>query len=56
MRGQDYLSSLAGNLPYLDFITNSKSGQFFFFTHDRRFMIKTMPKTECVARRRADQS
>ena len=42
----EYLSSLAGKLPLLDFITNSKSGEFFFFTHDRKYMIKTQPQSE----------
>lgn len=37
---------------YLEFISNSKSGQFFFFTHDQQFMIKTMSKTECKFIRR----
>lgn len=43
---EDYLASLGGKLPYLDFITNSKSGQFFFFTFDRKYLIKTQPKAE----------
>ena len=42
----EYLESLAGNLPYIDFFTNSKSGQFFFFTYDRKYLIKTQPKSE----------
>ncbi len=40
------MESLAGNLPFLDFITNSKSGEFFFFSHDRRYMVKTHKKAE----------
>jgi Phosphatidylinositol-4-phosphate 5-Kinase len=41
-----YLSCLSSKLPYLDFLSNSKSGEFFFFTHDRKYMIKTMPQGE----------
>lgn len=43
----DYLMCVCGNFQYLEFISNSKSGQFFFYTHDRQFMIKTMSKAEC---------
>jgi hypothetical protein len=32
---------------FLEFISNSKSGQFFFFTHDQQYMIKTQTKAEC---------
>jgi len=35
------------NYHYLEFVSNSKSGQFFFFTHDTQFLIKTMSKVEC---------
>jgi len=42
----DYLLSLCGDFMYLEFISNSKSGQFFFYSHDRRFMIKTISKSE----------
>jgi 1-phosphatidylinositol-4-phosphate 5-kinase len=35
-----YMLSVAGNYNFLDFITNAKSGQFFFYSHDERFMIK----------------
>ncbi len=43
---KQYLSSLAGNLPYLDFVTNSKSGQFFFFSYDKKFLLKTQAQSE----------
>ena len=43
---EEFVASLAGNLPYIDFLTNSKSGQFFFFSQNRKFMIKTMPQSE----------
>lgn len=44
--GADYLLTIT-NFHYLEFISNSKSGEFFFYTHDRQFMIKTMTKSEC---------
>ena len=31
---------------YLEFISNSKSGQFFFYSHDGRYMIKTQTSEE----------
>jgi 1-phosphatidylinositol-4-phosphate 5-kinase len=42
----EYTMTVTNN-PYLEFISNSKSGQFFFFTHNKQFMIKTMSKEEC---------
>lgn len=42
----DYQMEVCGNFQYLEFISNSKSGQFFFYSHDQRFMVKTMTKTE----------
>jgi 1-phosphatidylinositol-4-phosphate 5-kinase len=35
-----------GNYDYLEFISNSKSGQFFFYSHDGRYMIKTQTNEE----------
>jgi 1-phosphatidylinositol-4-phosphate 5-kinase len=29
-----YMLSVCGNYNYLEFMSNSKSGQFFFYTHD----------------------
>ena len=37
-----YMLSVAGNYNFLEFISNAKSGEFFFFSHDERFMIKTL--------------
>jgi 1-phosphatidylinositol-4-phosphate 5-kinase len=37
---------LSGNYNYLEFISNSKSGQFFFYSHDGRYMIKTQTNEE----------
>eukprot|EP01138_Halocafeteria_seosinensis_P000557 gb/GECG01000572.1/.p1 GENE.gb/GECG01000572.1/~~gb/GECG01000572.1/.p1 ORF type:complete len:588 (+),score=51.98 gb/GECG01000572.1/:1-1764(+) len=42
----DYLASLGGAYQYIEFQSNSKSGQFFFFSHDGKFMIKTQTKAE----------
>ena len=44
---KDYMASLAAEDLYLDFQSNSKSGQFFFFSDDKFFMIKTLTKQEC---------
>jgi len=44
----DYMQSLASEELYLDFQSNSKSGQFFFFSDDKFFMIKTLTAQECV--------
>lgn len=46
LRPDDYLINICGNFQYLEFISNSKSGSFFFYSHDRRFMIKTITKSE----------
>ncbi len=44
---QDYMMSIAGDFNYIEFIANSKSGQFFFYSHDGKYMIKTQSKDEC---------
>jgi hypothetical protein len=44
----DYLLCVCGNFKFLEFLSNSKSGQFFFYSHDRRYMIKTISDEECV--------
>mmetsp|Transcript_23038 Transcript_23038/g.38584 ORF Transcript_23038/g.38584 Transcript_23038/m.38584 type:complete len:705 (-) Transcript_23038:220-2334(-) len=44
----DYMMDLAGDFNYIEFIANSKSGQFFFYSHDGRYMIKTQSKEECI--------
>jgi len=41
-----YLIDICGDFELLEFISNSKSGEFFFFTHNQRFMVKTMTKSE----------
>lgn len=42
----NYMLSVCGNYNYLEFISNSKSGQFFFYSHDGKYMIKTQTKDE----------
>ena len=42
----EYMNSVCGNYNYLEFISNSKSGQFFFYSHDGKYMIKTQTKEE----------
>lgn len=48
----DYMLTLCGDFNYIEFISNSKSGQFFFYSHDGRFMIKTQTKAESKFLRR----
>src|SRR5690606_12997177 len=43
-----FMLSLAGDYHYIEFLANSKSGQFFFYSHDGKYMIKTQTKEECV--------
>ncbi|KAF0697469.1 Aste57867_11853 [Aphanomyces stellatus] len=48
----DYMITLCGDSNYIEFMSNSKSGQFFFYSHDGRFMIKTQTKKESKFLRR----
>lgn len=48
----DYMVTLCGDFNYIEFLSNSKSGQFFFYSHDGRFMIKTQTKDESKFLRR----
>ncbi|KAL3871126.1 hypothetical protein ACJMK2_039145 [Sinanodonta woodiana] len=44
----DYLMSLAPpGLPYLEFISNSRSGQDFYFSNNQRFILKT-DREHCI--------
>ena len=43
---QEYLVKLCGGFNLLEFISNSKSGQFFFYSHDGQFLIKSMTRSE----------
>eukprot|EP01033_Poteriospumella_lacustris_P015765 gene15764-11286_t len=38
--------STDGDYNYVEFISNSKSGQFFFYSHDGKYMLKTQTKEE----------
>ncbi|ETV65533.1 hypothetical protein H257_17790 [Aphanomyces astaci] len=48
----DYMVTLCGDFNYIEFMSNSKSGQFFFYSHDGRFMIKTQTQDESKFLRR----
>ena len=37
---------LLGDYNFIEFISNSKSGQFFFYSHDGHYMLKTQTKEE----------
>lgn len=52
VRSIKYLLSVAGNYRFLEFISNAKSKEFFFFSHDERFLIKTMKPAESKFLRR----
>lgn len=43
---EDYMLSLCGNCNFIEFMTNSKSGEFFYYTGDTKYLIKTMSKEE----------
>eukprot|EP00945_MAST-04E_sp_MAST-4E-sp1_P003030 g3030.t1 len=48
----EYLLSICGNLGFIKFLSNSKSGQYFFFSNDMKYMIKTLTDQECKFLRR----
>lgn len=37
---------IIGDYNFIEFISNSKSGQFFFYSHDGQYMLKTQTKEE----------
>eukprot|EP00937_MAST-01D_sp_MAST-1D-sp2_P002036 g2036.t1 len=48
----DYVHSLCSELSFIEFISNSKSGQYFFFSYDGAYMVKTQtPSEEAFLRR-----
>lgn len=49
----DFLLSVCGNANFIEFISNAKSGQFFFYSSDGKFMIKTMTNAESKFLRRS---
>jgi len=48
----EFLSSVCGNANYIQYVSNAKSGQFFFYSSDGKYMIKTMSTTESKFLRR----
>lgn len=49
----DFLMSVCGKANFIEFISNAKSGQFFFYSNDGKYMIKTMTNTESRFLRRS---
>lgn len=43
---QEFLHSICGKFNFYEFASNARSGQFFFYSHDGRYMIKTLTHTE----------
>ena len=41
-----FIESVCANADFIEFMSNSKSGQFFFYSSDGKYMIKTMSNTE----------
>ena len=52
IKESDYMLSICGNFNFIEFISNSKSGQFFFYSHDGRYLIKTQSRAESKFLRR----
>lgn len=50
----DFLLSVCGNANFIEFISNAKSGQFFFYSSDGKYMIKTMTNDESKFLRRSE--
>ena len=48
----DYITSICGTEFFLNFISNSKSQQYFFYSHDGKFLIKTQTQEEVKFLRR----
>jgi len=43
---QLFLHSVCGSDAFIEFVSNAKSGQFFFYSNDGRYMIKTQKQEE----------
>ena len=41
-----YMNSVCGDASFIQFMANSRSGQFFFYSNDGAYMIKTQTKQE----------
>jgi len=49
----EYINSICNpNSNFLEFMSNSKSGMYFFLSHDKKYMIKTLKRYECKFLRR----
>eukprot|EP00551_Chaetoceros_affinis_P012856 CAMPEP_0203670428 /NCGR_PEP_ID=MMETSP0090-20130426/6508_1 /ASSEMBLY_ACC=CAM_ASM_001088 /TAXON_ID=426623 /ORGANISM="Chaetoceros affinis, Strain CCMP159" /LENGTH=764 /DNA_ID=CAMNT_0050535289 /DNA_START=24 /DNA_END=2318 /DNA_ORIENTATION=- len=48
----EFIDSICADANFIEFISNSKSGQFFFYSSDGKYMIKTMSITESKFLRR----
>ena len=48
VRTQDYLLSLTSEYVLVEMFTNSKSGSFFFYSSDYRFILKTCSQQEAT--------
>mmetsp|Transcript_24395 Transcript_24395/g.73204 ORF Transcript_24395/g.73204 Transcript_24395/m.73204 type:complete len:497 (-) Transcript_24395:201-1691(-) len=42
----DYITSICGTQYFINFISNSKSQQYFFYSHDGKYLIKTQTRDE----------
>ena len=49
----EFLQSVCGTASFIEFISNAKSGQFFFYSSDGKYMIKTMTDSESKFLRRS---
>ena len=49
----EFHHSVCGNANFIEFISNAKSGQFFFYSSDGKYMIKTMTNQESKFLRRS---
>jgi 1-phosphatidylinositol-4-phosphate 5-kinase len=49
----EFHHSVCGNANFIEFISNAKSGQFFFYSSDGKYMIKTMTNSESKFLRRS---
>lgn len=46
----DYMLAICGNAALRELSSPGKSGSIFYLTHDDRFMIKTVKKSEVKVR------
>jgi len=44
----EFIQSICKDANYIEFLSNSKSGQFFFYSSDGKYMIKTMSNRESI--------